>query len=399
MKFDDNIQKEEYIKFWQDNPNQHFLNSYWWGIVCKNNKGQIPKYVGLRDENNNILCESLLLIKKTPLNMCYIYAPRGFLIDWDNKKIVKEFTIHLKNYMKNINAIYLRIDPAIMYQEIDIEANPIKDGKNNYELFNYLKELGYDHKGFYKLYEGNQPRYTFRTLNKNYNSFEDIEKTISKSTMRDIKRSYKYDLKIELSDNINDFYNLHKRVANKDDFHVNTENYFKDIFNEFKEYDYVKNYVCKINLSKVIKSLEEEKSNEFNEERINKINKDIEFFKKHMTTSEDVVIGSMLCLYSETGAWALYIGTDEVAEYINLINRYCYEFMKDSYNEGKEFSDLFGTVGDPHTKYKNLAGIFEYKRKLGGTYLEWMGDFDLVNKKIWYKVLPILLKIYRKIKK
>ena len=399
MKFDDDIKKEEYIQFWKSNPNQHFLNSYWWGIVCKNNKGQTPKYVGLRDKNNSILCETLLLLKKTPLNMCYLYAPRGFLIDWNNKELVKEFTNKLKEYMKKINAIYLRIDPAIMYQEIDIEAHPIKDGKNNYELFNYLKTLGYNHKGFYKLYEGNQPRYTFRTLNKNYESFEKIEKTISKSTMRDIKRSYKYNLKIELSDNINDFYELHKRVADKDDFNVNTEQYFKDIFNEFSENNYVKNYICKINLNDVIKNLEEEKNNEFNEERINKINKDITFFKEHMTSKDDIVIGSMLCLYSENGAWALYIGTDEVAEYINLINRYCYEFMKDSYNEGKEFSDLFGTVGDPHTKYKNLAGIFEYKRKLGGTYIEWMGDFDLVNKKIWYKILPILLKIYRKIKK
>ena len=399
MIFDDNIKKEEYIKFWKSNPNQHFLNSYWWGIVCKNNKDQIPKYVGLRDENNNILCQTLLLIKKTPLNMCYIYAPRGYLIDWNNKELVKSFTNHLKEYMKSINAIYLRVDPAIMYQEIDIEANPIKDGKNNYELFNFLLNLGYNHKGFYKLYEGNQPRYTFRTFNKEYNSFEEIEKNISKSTLRDIKRSYKYDLKIELSDNIDDFYELHKRVAKKDQFNLKDENYFKDMFNYFKEENYAKNYVCKINLNNVINNLKEELNNEFNEERINKINKDIAFFESKKTTDDDIVIGSMLCLYSETGAWALYIGTDEIAEYINLINRYCYEFLKDSYNEGKEFSDFFGTVGDPHTNYKNLAGIFEYKRKLGGTYLEWMGDFDLVNKKFWYKVLPVLLNIYRKIKR
>lgn len=399
MKFDDNISKEEYIKFWENNANQHFLNSYWWGIVSNNNKGVIPKYVGLRNDNNEILCETLILIKKTPLNMSYLYAPRGFLINWDNKELVKEFTNSLKDYMKKINAIYLRVDPAIMYQEIDIEAKPIKDGKNNYELFNYLLKLGYNHKGFYKLYEGNQPRYTFRTINKNYNSFEEIEKTISKSTMRDIKRSYKYDLKIELSDNIDDFYELHKRVANKDQFGLKSENYFKDMFNYFKEYNYAKNYVCKINLNNVINNLKKELENEFNEERINKIKKDIAFFESKKTTDDDIVIGSMLCLYSKIGAWALYIGTDEIAEYINLINRYCYEFLKDSYNEKKEFSDLFGTVGDPHTKYKNLAGIFEYKRKLGGTYLEWMGDFDLVNKPFWYKILPILLKIYRKIKK
>ena len=399
MKFDDNINKDEYIKFWKKNPNQHFLNSYWWGIVCQNNKNQIPKYVGLRDENNNIICETLILLKKTPLNMCYLYAPRGYLIDWNNKELVSTFTEKLKDYMKKIKAIYLRVDPAVMYQEIDIEAKPIKGGKNNYDLFNYLTKIGYHHKGFYKLYEGNQPRYTFRTINSNYKSFDEIEKKISKSTMRDIKRSFKYNLKIELSDNIDDFYELHKRVATKDEFGLRDENYFKDIFYEFKENGYSKNYICKINLNNVIKELKEELKSEFNEERINRIKKDIAFFESKKTTNEDIVIGSMLCLYSENGAWAMYIGTDEIAEYINLINRYCYEFLKDSYNEGKEFSDLFGTVGDPHTKYKNLAGIFEYKRKLGGTYIEWMGDFDLINKKIWYIILTTLLKIYRKLKR
>lgn len=399
MKFDDNISKEEYINFWKKNPNQHFLNSYWWGIVSKNNKGVIPKYIGLRNSNNEILCETLILLKKTPLNMCYLYAPRGYLIDWNNKELVNTFTKYIKDYMKKINAIYLRIDPAIMYQEIDMEANPINGGNNNYELFNYLKALGYNHKGFYKLYEGNQPRYTFRTINKNYNSFEEIEKTISKSTLRDIKRSYKYDLKIEISNNIDSFYDLHKRVAKKDDFTLKNENYFKDLFEQFNEDNYIKNYICKINLANVIEKLENELKEETNEERINKINKDISFFKSKKTTNDDIIIGSMICLYSEIGAWALYIGTDEIAEYINLINRYCYEFLKDSYNEKKEFSDLFGTVGDPHTKYKNLAGIFEYKRKLGGTYIEWMGDFDLVNKKLWYKILPTLLNIYRKIRR
>ncbi len=399
MKFDTNISKNEYIDFWKKNKNQHFLNSYWWGIVCKNNKGQEPIYVGLRDNDNNILCETLLLKKKTPLNMCYYYAPRGYLIDWNNKDLVNRFTTELKKFMKETNAIYLRVDPAVMYQEIDIEANPIKNGNNNYDLFNYLTNLGYKHKGFYKLYEGNQPRYTFRTNNQKYSSFDEIEQGISKSTMRDIKRSFKYNLKIETSDNFNDFYELHKRVANKDEFHVNTKKYFDDMFYLFKEAGYAKNFIAKINLKQVINDLEEEKASIFNEERINRINKDIEFFKSKLTDKEEIIIASMLCLYSENGAWALYIGLDEIAEYINIIQRFCYEFLKDSYESKKEFSDLFGTVGDPHTKYKNLAGIFEYKRKLGGDYIEWMGDFDLINKSLWYKILPLLLSIYRKIKK
>ena len=52
-----------------------------------------------------------------------------------------------------------------------------------------------------------------------------------------------------------------------------------------------------------------------------------------------------------------------------------------------------------NTNYKNTKGLHEYKRKFGGEYIEFMGEFDLVNKPFWYKVLPILLKVYRKLKK
>ena len=399
MKFDNNISKDEYIEFWKNNANQHFLNSYYWGEINKKNSGREPMYVGLRDKDNNILCETLLLVKKTPFNMCYIYAPRGYLIDWDNKELVKEFTDKLMEYMKEINCIYLRVDPAVMYQEIDEEANPIKDGKNNYELFDYLTSLGYQHKGFYKLYDGNQPRYTFRTFNKNYYSFEQIEQTISKTFMRSIKRSYNYDLVIEESNSIDEFYELVQKVSSKDGFKAYTKQYYEDIFKTFKKDNYIKNFIAKINIDKVIEKFEEQVKNEKNQDRINKLNKDINFLKENKTSDGDVIIASLICIYTENGAWSLYIGNDNIAEYTGTVNRLYYEFLKDSYLSNKEFSDLFGTVGDPHTKYKNLAGIFEYKRKLGGTYLEWMGDFDLVNKKFWYKVLPILLKIYRTIKR
>jgi len=399
MKFDSNISKDEYIKFWKSNPNQHFLNSYYWGEINKKNSGRTPLYVGLRDENNNIVCETLLLRKDTPFKMCYLYAPRGYLIDWDNKEVLKVFTEELKKYMESINAIYLRVDPAVSYQDIDLEANPIPGGNNNYELFNYIVSLGYQHKGFYKLYNGNQPRYTFRTINKNYYNFEEVEQTISKTFMRSIKRSYNYDLVIEESNSIDEFYELVQKVSRKDGFKAYTKKYYEDIFNEFKKDNYIKNFIAKINIDKVIAKFEEQIKSEKNEDRINKLNKDINFLKENRKGDKDLVIASLICIYTENGAWSLYIGNDNIAEYTGTVNRLYYEFMKDAYLSNKEFSDLFGTVGDPHTKYKNLAGIYEYKRKLGGTYIEWLGDFDLVNKKFWYKVLPILLKIYRTIKR
>ncbi len=397
MQFITNIERKEYTKFWKTHKNAHFMNSYEWGLVNKLNRNQIPWYVGLKDEEGHIVAEALLMQKKTPLNMCYFYAPRGFVIDYDNKKLLKEFTTKLKTFLKNQNAIYLKIDPPISYQDIDEEANPIPNGQNNYALFNYLLKLGYVHKGFNKLYEHNQPRYTFRTYFKNYKDFTEVEQTISKTFMRSIKRSYNYDLVIESAPNVDNFYELITRISNKDGFKSYSKSYYENVFNILKENNYIKNFIAKINPEKVIKKYEELIKNEKNPDKITKMQKDINFLKDK--GNKEIVIASLICTYSEKGAWSMYIGNDEIAEYTGTINRLYYEYIKDAYEQKKDFADLFGTVGDPHTKYKNLAGIHEYKRKLGGTYIEFIGEFDLINKPIWYKILPILLKIYRKFKK
>ena len=73
--------------------------------------------------------------------------------------------------------------------------------------------------------------------------------------------------------------------------------------------------------------------------------------------------------------------------------------IKDAYNNGYEFFDLFGTPGDPNTEYKNLAKLHDFKRKFGDEYIEFIGEFDLVNNKLLYKMLPIMLKVYRKLRR
>lgn len=398
MYLDKNLKKEEYKEFWEKCPNNHFMSSYEWGQICKRNRNQIPCYIGLKDDNNTLLAACLLLRKNTPLNMCYFYAPRGFLIDYNNKELLKEFTNSLKKYLKEENGIYIKVDPAIIYQEIDENAQKIENGKNNYELYNYLISLGYHHLGFNKLYEHNQPRYTYRSYFKDYPTFDSYIKKISKTSYRQIKRSYNYNLEITLSDDIKTFYDLITIISHRNGFKEYTYNYYLDIYETFKKENRAKNFIAKINIPDVINKLEDELKKEKNEDRKNKLRKDIDFFKTKSSIKEKV-IASLICLYTNKGAWTMYIGNDDIAEYTGAVNRLYYEFYLDAYNNKYEFADLFGTVGDPKTNFKNLAGLNEYKRKLGGTYTEFIGEFDLINKPFWYKVLPLLLKIYRKIKR
>jgi lipid II:glycine glycyltransferase (peptidoglycan interpeptide bridge formation enzyme) len=400
MKFIKDLKEKEYREFWKSTPNNHFMQSYEWGQAQEKNRDQIPCYVGLKDDDGNIVAAALLLKKKTPLNMCYFYSPRGFTVDFTNKKVLSEFTKGLKNYLKEENAIYLKMDPPLMYQEIDEEANKIEGGNNNYVVFNNLINMGYKHKGFYKLYEGNQPRYTFRTYFNQFESFEEVEKTFSKSYSKPLKRSYSYDVEIYESNEVKTFHDLIKLISEKDGFSEYSFDYYNNVYEELKKDNLIKIFNAKLNPSKILKKLSEDLEKEKHDEKRTKIEKDIEFFKElEKEHPEEYTCASLICTYSATGAWSLYIGNDEAATYTGTVNRLYYEFIKDAYDNHYEYADLFGVVGDPHTKYKNLAGIYEYKRKIGGTYVEFIGEFDLVNKPIWYVILPILLKIYRKIKK
>lgn len=400
MKFIKNLSEKEYQEFWENTPNNHFMQSYEWGQACKKNREQIPCYVGLKNDKDEIVAAALLLKKKTPLNMCYFYAPRGFTMNFEDNKVLTEFTNGLKNYLKEENAIYLKLDPPLMYQEVNTEGEKVENGKNNYVIFNNFLNLGYKHKGFNKLYEGNQPRYTFRTYYNKYNSFDEVEKTFSKSFSKPLKRSYNYDIEIYQSDEVKTFHELIKLISDKDGFNEYSFDYYNNVFEELNKKGYIKVYNVTINPSKLIEKFTKELETEKKEERKAKIQKDIEYFTELSKNHKDeYTCASLICTYSATGAWSLYIGNDEVATYTGTVNRLYYEFMKDAYDNGYEYADLFGVVGDPKTKYKNLAGIFEYKRKIGGDLIEFIGEFDLVNKPFWYNVLPTLLKIYRKLKK
>ena len=140
----------------------HFLQSQAWGEFSKIKKNLTPHYLGLIDQENEIIAATLLLEKKLPLNLCYFYAPRGFVIDYKKKEILKIMTQKIVDFAKKRKAIFVKIDPDIKLHDLDIEGNVINNTENNENLVKFLQKIGYRHLGFNKNFENNQPRYTFR---------------------------------------------------------------------------------------------------------------------------------------------------------------------------------------------------------------------------------------------
>ena len=71
-----------------------------------------------------------------------------FLLDYNNLELLEEFTNGIKKFLKDKNALFLKINPYIDYQGRTVDGEVVPDTQRD-DLMNKLKELGFVHNGFY----------------------------------------------------------------------------------------------------------------------------------------------------------------------------------------------------------------------------------------------------------
>ena len=103
------------------------------------------------------------------------YAPRGFLIDYHNLELLTTFTKEIKKFAEERNAIFIKIDPYVMYKEHDLNGDLVSDGIDNSDTVDNLKSLGYHHFGFNLMQDTLQPRWMHTITVKN-RSLDDVMK-------------------------------------------------------------------------------------------------------------------------------------------------------------------------------------------------------------------------------
>lgn len=416
MKFITDVEKDRYEEFVKNNKKSHFLQSYAWGEFAKKEKNLIPHYVGLEDNNNKLVATALILEKKLPLHLSYFYIPRGYVLDYDNLDILKEFTKDIKEYAKKYKAIFIKIDPDNIYHEEDNQGNIIKD--NNNDLVNKLKSLGYKHLGFTKNFETMQPRYTFRiNMDKPY---EEIEDNFSKTTKQRIKKANDLDVSVRIGDknDINSFYNLMILTENRKDFITHNEQYYKSLYEIWNKDNSCNIFLGSVDLEKIINHLEAKKNeldNELNllpkedlsksqktkknelERQLDKTNSDIEKYKENKDKyGSNIILSAHFIIEYGNTAWVLYAGNHNILSETYTNYKTYQEHIKYYYNKGMKTYDQFGTIGDLR-KDNPLLGLHEFKKKFGGNYVEFCGEFDLVTNKLMYFVFTKLVPIYRNI--
>lgn len=416
------IEKEEFDNYVKNhNTKSHFLQSLSWGEFAKAKKNLTPYYLGLLNDNKELVGATLLLEKKLPMNYTYFYAPRGFVIDFKKKELVRTMTKKVVEFAKEKKAIFVKIDPDIIKTSINYQ-NEETENPDFDEIFETIKSCGFKHLGFTKNFETSQPRYTFRIdLTQ---SIEEIESHFSKTTKQRIAKSLKLDTEVVIGtkDDIPEFYHLMTLTENRKDFVSYNEDYYETLYEIFNGNENSKAtlFLGKVHINKTLKALEKNlkdinnqisilpidnlsksakaKLAELSRQKENILN-EIEKYKEYKKEyGESLILSAHMIIEYGDKAWVLYAGNHNILSetYVNY-NTY-FEHIKYCKDRGLKIYDQFGTIGDLREDNPRL-GLHEFKKKFGGDYIEFIGEWDYVTNPIMYFVFTKLVPIYRNMMK
>ena len=407
------ISEKEYNKFIENYPNSLFFQSISWGEF-KKNTGWTMKIVGL-EEDKKIKAAAILLGKRLPIikKMMY-YSPRGFIIDYTDKELVKKFTIELKKYIKDRKVLFLKINPYQEYNKRDKDGNIISENPN--EIVKYLKSLGYVHYGFYidqKDKKELEPRWV-SVLDLENKKEEEILKNMKSTTRWQINKSKKNCIEIKEAnyDDIEKFKEIMVHTSDRREFADRPLSYYQEMYKALTKDNIYKLMLAYIDLKEFnknnlndLKKLEEKISRSTKENQRKEFISQKEVLEKRIEKVKEEIkqYGEKPCIsggiYLSFGDQIVYLYGGSYKEFMGYGAQFLLQDEMIKYGIENKYKKLnfYGIDGNFNKDAKNY-GLFDFKRGLGANVVELVGEFDLVSNKFMYYLYRIMFATYKKLR-
>lgn len=405
MKIEE-LESNEYEEYISKNKYTTFYQKEYWGKLKKDG-GWNYKLVGMK-KNNKIVGATLLLFKNLPLRLKLFYSPRGFLIDYNDEELLKEFVLEIKEYVKKENGFILKIDPYVEYKTRDIDGNIVEGGVDNSKVVENLKKLGFKHYGFNKdISKELQPRWMY-VLDLKGKTEDEIFSNFSKHYRKTIRRTEKQGLVVERisKDKLMDYKKIMEHTSSRRDFIDRPYSYYENMYDKIGENLIIN--VCYLDTNLGISKFKDEiKKIEGYQDIKDYHLKNIEDYKKKIELYESYQkkYGDKIPL---AGTMSIVCGK----EYLNLFGGAYEEFMhydaqylikwhtmKEALNLGCEIYNFYGISGNFEKENNDMYGVYEFKRGFGGRVVELIGEFDLIISKPKYCLYNFMFKTYKIVKK
>lgn len=402
-----NISKQEFDKSSFSHPLHSFYQTSMYGNLMKNYKYKVSYYGFLDEKTNTLLGVTMMLTKNLLLGYKYGYCPRGFLIDYNDEKLIDEITNELKIHFKPRNYIFIKIDPLIIKNKLS------KTGDVLPSVYTSNLDIILTNKGYY-YYDRKTLKPRFNGLLKVTGSSETIFKKLDSKTKEKITIAKSSGIEIFKGTNndIEKFYALIKnKQKNNLKFYQNLsacyQNSFEIYFAKIKPYKYLENvkrlYNIEVQNYETISNdiLEKKKLGLSYDEKI-KIYKEteekIEKYRLCINEAQELINNKVeekviaTCAIILDKYWIEFLIEQEQKEYSKFNSLYLLKwYIIEKYaKQGAIYFDLNGLKGkfsDDNFYERNKTNL-----DFNTDITEYIGEFDLVLNENIYK-------IYKKINK
>ena len=387
------LTKKEFDQFALNHPLGSFQQTSFWGRFMEGDKFH-AYYVGGFIKEHIVGACLLLSYERKKDKIRIFYSPRGFLIDYKNEELLKEFTEEVIKFIIEKHGVFLKIDPYILVRDRDNEGNIIEGG-----VYNDFVEVNLTNANFIKVNDRIQPKWLSR-INLKDKNIDDIFNNFSPKARQTVRRNERLGFKVRDFDfkDIDKFMDIINDESKRYLTVMPTKTFYEELKQSFdgniqlKEV-YFKSDEVISNIDKMIIDVNKEKEIRINnyhsskmtaeyfidkeledEKEIKRLNSLKEYFSK---CSDDVSMG--IYMFITIGNEVVALNGGIVDEYNKLDASYTlhYEMIKYAINNGYKYYNLYeiGNITDDNNKLKNS---YNYKKNFGGEVVELVGEYDLV---------------------
>ena len=386
--FKTNIDAKTHDDFVKQSPLCNLLQSSNWAKIKDNWDSCIAGVY----QNDQLVASGLILIKHLPLSFTMMYIPRGPIMDYENKELVKFYLKELKKWAKTKHCLFISFDPAIKLREFDLDHKDKPDDQKALSIINNLQDNKAIYKGkTLKIEETIQPRFHMGLY-----YTDDLNSHLPKSTIKSCKAAIKRHVNVKVADHseIEKFAKMIELTEKHKNVHLRNEEYFRKILDVYKEDATL--YLADVNVNTYKKELEDsiKAANDTlqNETATNNAkNKALQTIKnseKELLTINDlaskypndtIIAGGLMVGFGNT-CEMLYAGRNDD---FNSFRPQYYLYTKKiehSFKQGYQYVNMGGIEGTLDD------GLSKFKANFNPVIIEYVGEFDL-------PVMPLLYKL------
>ena len=338
MKIIDATDQKKWDKFVTSHDEANFLQSWAWGEFHESRGKTVVRRIAVDDKNK--IQAAYVGQVETAKRGTYMAIAGGPILDWSNKKLVKEVFKDIREQGEANNCVFVRVRPQIT------------EGEDNRKLFEKL---------------GLKPAPMY--LSVEYAGVVDISKSedevfagFSQSLRRNFRKAHKDEgITTEVSTDpscIPEFYKTQMETADRHKFVAFSEDFLQKQFEAFAKYDEVKLYTARY---------------------------------------EGEILAQIYIIFYGNEASYHYAASTSLGlkhKGVLLLHEMA---MKDARERGLERYNLWGITGLNDTKHR-FYGVSQFKRSFGVYELQYLHAHDLVIQPGKYRINYLIEKIRAKIR-